>query len=181
MWATEGPSPSTLLCLHWLGCQLAPERHTERRPDSCPPRKSSCDWIGSPSRKKFKLRPAHFYIPKNGSPLMEPTVWENQNLTFHKEKEAFIHSKLKVKGLELRVRSGQKVTLTPEEMADFYKELLSKNNFPITFFMGKMALERVWNKLTLKQKNFPITFFLEKMALERVWNKLILKQKKMSA
>uniref|UniRef100_A0A8C8XLR8 Uncharacterized protein n=1 Tax=Panthera leo TaxID=9689 RepID=A0A8C8XLR8_PANLE len=45
-------------------------------------------------------------------------------------------------------------------MADFYKEFLSKNfqkhmyynsgayNFAITFFMGKVTLERVWNKLT---------------------------------
>nr|KAF6501152.1 hypothetical protein HJG59_008122 [Molossus molossus] len=27
-----------------------------------------------------------------------------------------------------------------------------KRNFAITFFMGRVALERVWNKLRLKQK-----------------------------
>lgn len=27
-----------------------------------------------------------------------------------------------------------------------------KRNFAITFFMGKVALERIWNKLGLKQK-----------------------------
>uniref|UniRef100_A0A8C0T2B6 Uncharacterized protein n=2 Tax=Canis lupus TaxID=9612 RepID=A0A8C0T2B6_CANLF len=50
-------------------------------------------------------------------------------------------------------------------MADFYKAFLSKNfqkhmfynrlaqpNFAITFSMGRMALERIWNKLRLKQK-----------------------------
>lgn len=57
------------------------------------------------------------------------------------------------------------MTLNAEEMADFYKEFLSKNfqkhvfynrlarpNFAITFFMGRMALERIWSKLRLKQK-----------------------------
>ncbi|KAG5198400.1 hypothetical protein JEQ12_008090 [Ovis aries] len=65
-----------------------------------------------------------------------------------------------------RGRRGQKATLNAEEMADFYKEFLSKNfqkhvhynrdwykrNFAITFFMGKVALERIWNKLRPKQK-----------------------------
>eukprot|EP00069_Balaena_mysticetus_P015361 bmy_01770T0 len=82
------------------------------------------------------------------------------------EKEEFIDSRLKAKGLELRAESGQKATLNAEEMADFYKEFLSKNfrkhmycnrdwykrNLAITFFMGKVALERIWNKLRLKQK-----------------------------
>lgn len=27
-----------------------------------------------------------------------------------------------------------------------------KRNFAITFFMGKVALERIWNKLRLKRK-----------------------------
>uniref|UniRef100_A0A452VLD4 Apoptogenic 1, mitochondrial n=1 Tax=Ursus maritimus TaxID=29073 RepID=A0A452VLD4_URSMA len=144
----------------------------------CPPRKSCHDWIGPPD-KHSNLRPIHFYVPENESPLEQKLrklrqetqewnqqFWANQNLTFRKEKEEFIHSRLKAKGLELRAGSGQKATLDAEEMADFYKEFLSKNflkhmyynrdwykrNFAITFFMGKVALERVWNKLRPKPK-----------------------------
>uniref|UniRef100_A0A8C0D3G6 Cytochrome c oxidase assembly factor 8 n=2 Tax=Balaenoptera musculus TaxID=9771 RepID=A0A8C0D3G6_BALMU len=167
------------------GCQLAPERGGERRDAApsrvsrfCPPRKSCHDWIGPPD-KYSNLRPVHFYIPENESPLEQKLrelrqetqewnqqFWANQNLTFLKEKEKFIDSRLKAKGLELRAESGQKATLNAEEMADFYKQFLSKNfqkhmyynrdwyrrNFAITFFMGKVALERIWNKLRLKRK-----------------------------
>ncbi|XP_072819926.1 cytochrome c oxidase assembly factor 8 isoform X2 [Vicugna pacos] len=128
------------------GCQLAPERGTERRDVApsrisrfCPPRKSCHDWIGPPD-KYSNLRPVHFYIPENESPLEQKLrelrqetqewnqqFWANQNLTFHKEKEEFIHSRLKAKGPGLRAESGQKATLNAEEMADFYKEFLSKN------------------------------------------------------
>ncbi|ELW47194.1 hypothetical protein TREES_T100001150 [Tupaia chinensis] len=62
--------------------------------------------------------------------------------------------------------AGQRATLNAEEMADFYKEFLSKNfqkhmyynrdwyrrNFAITFFMGQVALERLWGKLRRKRK-----------------------------
>ncbi|XP_059012356.1 cytochrome c oxidase assembly factor 8-like [Mustela lutreola] len=167
------------------GCQLAPERGAERRDTAsgrvsgfCPPRKSCHDWIGPPD-KHSNLRPVHFYVPKNESPLEQKLrqlrqetqewnqqFWANQNLTFRKEKEEFIRSRLKARGLEPRAGSGQKATLDAEEMADFYKEFLSKNflkhmyynrdwyqrNFAITFCMGKVALERVWNKLRPKPK-----------------------------
>ncbi|XP_074221059.1 cytochrome c oxidase assembly factor 8 isoform X3 [Camelus bactrianus] len=105
------------------GCQLAPERGTERR-DAAPSR----------------------------------------------EKEEFIHSRLKAKGLGLRAESGQKATLNAEEMADFYKEFLSKN------FRKHMYYNRDWYK-----RNIAITFFMGKVALERIWNKLRLKQKKTSS
>ncbi|XP_026303303.1 cytochrome c oxidase assembly factor 8 isoform X3 [Piliocolobus tephrosceles] len=83
----------------------------------CPPRKSCHDWIGPPD-KYSNLRPVHFYIPENESPseqklrkLRQETqewnqqFWANQNLTFSKEKEEFIHSRLKTKGLGLRTES----------------------------------------------------------------------------
>ncbi|XP_015976906.2 cytochrome c oxidase assembly factor 8 isoform X3 [Rousettus aegyptiacus] len=128
------------------GCQLAPDRGAECRDAApsrlsgfCPPRKSHHDWIGPPD-KHSNLRPIHFYIPEDESPLerklrelrqetqeWNQQFWANQNVTFLKEKEEFIHSRLKAKGLGLRAESGQKVTLTAEEMADFYKEFLSKN------------------------------------------------------
>ncbi|XP_057582907.1 cytochrome c oxidase assembly factor 8-like [Hippopotamus amphibius kiboko] len=145
----------------------------------CPPRKSCHDWIGLPD-KYSNLRPVHFYIPENESPLEQKLrelrqetqkwnqqFWANQNLTFHKEKEEFIHSRLKAKGLGLRAESGQKATLNAEEMADFYKEFLSKN------FQKHMYYNRDWYK-----RNFAITFFMGKVALERIWNKLRLKHKK---
>uniref|UniRef100_A0A8D2AIL9 Uncharacterized protein n=1 Tax=Sciurus vulgaris TaxID=55149 RepID=A0A8D2AIL9_SCIVU len=51
-------------------------------------------------------------------------------------------------------------------MADFYKEFLNKKfqkhlyynrdwymcNFAITFFMGMVAMERIWNRLRQKQE-----------------------------
>ncbi|XP_076984557.1 cytochrome c oxidase assembly factor 8 [Tamandua tetradactyla] len=167
------------------GRQPALERGAERRDAApsrvsrfCPPKNSSHDWIGPPD-KYSNLRPVQFHIPENESPLEQKLrelrretqewnqqFWANQNLTFSKEKEEFIHSRLKAKGLGLRAETGQKVTLNAEEMADFYKEFLNKNfqkhmyynrdwykrNFAITFFMGKVALERVWKRLGLKQK-----------------------------
>nr|XP_008536972.1 PREDICTED: apoptogenic protein 1, mitochondrial isoform X4 [Equus przewalskii] len=145
----------------------------------CPPRKSCYDWIGPPD-KCSNLRPVHFYIPENESPLEQKLrelrqetqewnqqFWANQNLTFRKEKEEFIHSRLKAKGLGLRAESGQKATLNAEEMADFYKEFLSKN------FQKHMYYNRDWYK-----RNFAITYFMGKVALEKIWNKLRLKQKK---
>ncbi|XP_030659643.1 apoptogenic protein 1, mitochondrial isoform X2 [Nomascus leucogenys] len=106
------------------GSQLAPERGAERRDTApsevsrfCPPRKSCHDWIGPPD-KYSNLRPVHFYIPENESPLEQKLrklrqetqewnqqFWANQNLTFSKEKEEFIHSRLKTKGLGLRTES----------------------------------------------------------------------------
>ncbi|CAK7316305.1 cytochrome c oxidase assembly factor 8 isoform X1 [Vulpes vulpes] len=170
------------------GCPLGPERGAERREAAasrvsgfCPPRKSCRDWIGPPD-KHSNLRPIHFYIPESESPLEQKLrqlrqetqewnqqFWANQNLTFRKEKEEFIHSRLKAKGLELRSGSGQKATLDAEEMADFYKEFLSKN------FQKHMYYNRDWYK-----RNFAITFFMGKVALERVWNKLRPKHKKSS-
>ncbi|XP_046935968.1 cytochrome c oxidase assembly factor 8 [Lynx rufus] len=170
------------------GCQLAPERAGERRDTApswvsgfCPPRKSCHDWIGPPD-KHSNLRPVHFYVPENESPLEQKLrklrqetqewnqqFWANQNLTFCREKEEFIRSRLKAKGLELRTGSGQKATLDAEEMADFYKEFLSKN------FQKHMCYNRDWYK-----RNFAITFFMGKVALERAWNKLRPKQRKTS-
>ncbi|XP_045864257.1 cytochrome c oxidase assembly factor 8 isoform X2 [Meles meles] len=168
------------------GCQLAPERGAERRDVAsgrvsgfCPPRKSCHDWIGPPD-KQSNLRPIHFYVPEDESPLelklrqlrqetqeWNQQFWANQNLTFRKEKEEFIRSRLKAKGLEPRAGSGQKATLDAEEMADFYKEFLSKN------FLKHMYYNRDWYK-----RNFAITFCMGKVALERVWNKLRPKPKK---
>ncbi|XP_053138690.1 cytochrome c oxidase assembly factor 8 isoform X2 [Hemicordylus capensis] len=104
-----------------------------------PPSHSCHDWIGPPDRYS-NLRPVIFHIPKYESLLerrlrelrQETQVWNqqfwaNQNISFRKEKEEFVCSRLKAKGLELRDERGQKVTLNAEEMAEFYKVFLSKN------------------------------------------------------
>ncbi|XP_052516002.1 cytochrome c oxidase assembly factor 8 isoform X3 [Budorcas taxicolor] len=116
------------------GCQPAPERGAERRDAApsrvsrfCPPRKSHHDWIGPPD-KYSNLRPIHFYIPENESPLEQKLrelrqetqewnqrFWADQNLTFHKEKEEFVRSRLKAKGLDLRAASDAKSQLTGKD------------------------------------------------------------------
>ncbi|XP_029453893.1 apoptogenic protein 1, mitochondrial isoform X2 [Rhinatrema bivittatum] len=107
--------------------------------DSCAPADSSCDWIGPPDRYS-NLRPIKFYIGEHESSLEQKLrelrqetqdwnqmFWANQNITFCKEKEVFIHSRLKASGLEERDEDGRKRTLTAEEMAEFYKYFLCKN------------------------------------------------------
>ncbi|KAM6171406.1 cytochrome c oxidase assembly factor 8 isoform 1-T1 [Erethizon dorsatum] len=170
------------------GCRLAPERGAERRDAApgrasrfCPPRKSRHDWIGPPD-KHSNLRPVHFYIPENESSLEQKLrelrqetqawnqqFWANQNLTFSKEKEDFIHVRLRARGLGLGAESGPKATLSAEDMADFYKEFLSKN------FQKHMRYNRDWYR-----RNFAITFIMGRVALERIWNKLRQKPKRMS-
>ncbi|XP_060244220.1 cytochrome c oxidase assembly factor 8 isoform X3 [Meriones unguiculatus] len=128
------------------GVRLARERGSERRDAAssrvsrfCPPRQSCHDWIGPPDQYS-NLRPVHFHVPEDESPLEQrlrelrqetqewnQQFWANQNLSFNKEKEEFIYSRLQAKGSGLRTKSGQRATLDAEEMADFYKEFLSKN------------------------------------------------------
>ncbi|XP_030806240.1 apoptogenic protein 1, mitochondrial isoform X1 [Camarhynchus parvulus] len=114
------------------------------RPDSVglgfrPPAHSRRDWIGPPD-KHSNLRPVVFYVPPEESALerrlrearqeaqaSNQRFWARHNRAFRQEKEEFIYSRLKAKGLEMRDESGQKATLNAEEMADFYKDFLSKN------------------------------------------------------
>uniref|UniRef100_A0A8B9FN43 Cytochrome c oxidase assembly factor 8 n=1 Tax=Amazona collaria TaxID=241587 RepID=A0A8B9FN43_9PSIT len=146
---------------------------------SAPPAHSRNDWIGPPD-KHSNLRPVIFYVPPEESPLerrlrearqeaqaFDQRFWARHNRAFCQEKEEFIYSRLKAKGLEMRDETGQKNTLNAEEMADFYKDFLSKNfrkhmqynrdwykrNFTITFLMGKVALARALRWLRWKKKN----------------------------
>ncbi|KAL6044874.1 hypothetical protein STEG23_017045 [Scotinomys teguina] len=165
----------------------------------CPPRQSCHDWIGPPD-KYSNLRPVHFHIPENESPLEQKLrelrqetqewnqqFWANQNLTFNKGVQArtkhlakkvlmVIFRKRRIHLLKtakpkvsLQSKSGQRAALDAEEMADFYKEFLSKN------FQKHMCYNRDWYK-----RNFAITFFMGKVVLERMWSKLRQKQKKTS-
>ncbi|XP_074005428.1 cytochrome c oxidase assembly factor 8 isoform X1 [Numenius arquata] len=104
-----------------------------------PPAHSCNDWIGPPD-KHSNLRPVIFYVPPEESPLerrlrearqeaqaCDQRFWARHNRAFCQEKEEFIYSRLKAKGLEMGAETGQKTTLNAEEMADFYKDFLSKN------------------------------------------------------
>ncbi|XP_016154248.1 PREDICTED: apoptogenic protein 1, mitochondrial isoform X2 [Ficedula albicollis] len=104
-----------------------------------PPAHSRSDWIGPPDQHS-NLRPIIFYAPPDESALerrlrearqeaqaSNQRFWARHNRAFRQEKEEFIYSRLKAKGLEMRDESGQKATLNAEEMADFYKDFLSKN------------------------------------------------------
>ncbi|XP_009279255.1 PREDICTED: apoptogenic protein 1, mitochondrial [Aptenodytes forsteri] len=104
-----------------------------------PPAHSRNDWIGPPD-KHSNLRRVIFYVPPKESPLerrlrearqeaqaCDQRFWARHNCAFRQEKEEFIYSRLKAKGLEMRDETGQKATLNAEEMADFYKDFLSKN------------------------------------------------------
>ncbi|XP_043836611.1 translation initiation factor IF-2 [Dromiciops gliroides] len=157
-----------------------PGNSTQSRVSSfCPPRKSCNDWIGPPDRYS-NLRPIKFYVPENESPLEQQLrklrhetqewnqqYWANQNQAFSKEKEEFIHSRLKARGLGLKDETGKNITLNAEEMADFYKEFLSKN------FQKHMCYNRDWYK-----RNFTITLLMGRVALERICRKLGFKQVK---
>ncbi|KAM4899515.1 cytochrome c oxidase assembly factor 8 isoform 3-T3 [Sylvia borin] len=154
------------------------------RPDSAglgfrPPAHSQSDWIGPPDQHS-NLRPVIFYVPPEESALerrlrearqeaqaSNQRFWARHNRAFRQEKEEFIYSRLKAKGLEMRDESGHKATLNAEEMADFYKDFLSKNlkkhlqynrdwykhNFRITFLMGQVALVRALRWLRWRKKN----------------------------
>ncbi|XP_056401392.1 cytochrome c oxidase assembly factor 8 isoform X1 [Hyla sarda] len=142
----------------------------------CPPVDSKYDWVGPPDRYS-NIRPIRFFVPADESPLerklrelrqetqdWNQKFWANQNLTFIKEKEIFILSKLHALGLGQKDEKGRKRTLDAEVMADFYKAFLSKNfakhaqynrewykrNFTITLLMGQVTLKRYLKKIGWK-------------------------------
>ncbi|XP_066535258.1 cytochrome c oxidase assembly factor 8 isoform X2 [Hoplias malabaricus] len=135
---------------------------------------SKYDWIGPPDRLS-NLRPVIYHIPENESQLerrlrhlrqetedWNREFWTHQNVTFVKEKEEYILSQLKAKGLTERDENGRKRTLGSEEMAVFYKHFLDKNckkhasynkewyrrNFTITILMAKVVLHNMWRMIT---------------------------------
>nr|XP_030130937.3 cytochrome c oxidase assembly factor 8 isoform X1 [Taeniopygia guttata] len=161
------------------GSGRAAERPDSVGPGFRPPAYSHSDWIGPPD-KLSNLRPIIFYVPPEESALerrlrearqeaqaSNQRFWARHNRAFHQEKEEFMYSRLKAKGLEMRDESGQKATLNAEEMADFYKDFLNKNlkkhlqynrdwykrNFRITFLMGQVALVRALRWLRRRKKN----------------------------
>ncbi|KAI3368092.1 hypothetical protein L3Q82_026239 [Scortum barcoo] len=136
------------------------------------------DWIGPPNPLS-NLRPIVYHVPENETEvekrlrhLRQETedwnhdFWTKQNITFNKEKEAFIVSQLNAKGLGVRDEEGRRRSLNSEEMAVFYKSFLDKNrirhanynnewyrrNFTITLLMARVALRNMWRTVTDRHK-----------------------------
>ncbi|KAF7200940.1 cytochrome c oxidase assembly factor 8 [Nothobranchius furzeri] len=148
---------------------------------------STHDWIGPPNPLS-NLRPIVYHIPEKESDLEKRLrmlrqetedwnheFWTKQNISFSKEKEAFIISHLKAKGLTLRDEDGRRRSLNSEEMALFYKSFLDQNklrhanynrewyrrNFSITVLMARVAVTSMWRTFTerhhRKNKSSPNT------------------------
>lgn len=127
------------------------------------------DWIGPP-HPLSNLRPIVYRVPENESELEKRLrnlrqdtedwnheFWTKQNITFSKEKESFIVSRLKSKGLLVRDGEGRRRALNSEEMAVFYKSFLDKNrirhadynkewyrrNFTITLLMARVVVQNM--------------------------------------
>ncbi|XP_029900050.1 cytochrome c oxidase assembly factor 8 [Myripristis murdjan] len=179
---------------HGLGFSAAGSRRCSSKPDRAtkrsnfrPAADSTRDWIGPPNHLS-NLRPIIYHIPENETELerrlrklrqeteeWNHNFWTMQNVTFSKEKEAFIISQLKAKGLSQRDEQGRRRSLNSEEMAVFYKSFLDKNrkrhanynkewyrrNFTITMLMGRVAFHNTWKtiaeKCSGKKKSTPTT------------------------
>lgn len=134
------------------------------------------------------MRPIVYRVPENETQLEKRLrhlrqetedwnheFWSKQNLTFSKEKETFISSQLKAKGLTMRDEQGRRRSLDSEEMAVFYKNFLDTNrirhanynkewyrrNFTITMLMARVALHNMWRAISerkgSKNNNTPNT------------------------
>ncbi|XP_075883756.1 cytochrome c oxidase assembly factor 8 isoform X2 [Nelusetta ayraudi] len=134
------------------------------------------------------MRPIVYRVPENETQLEKRLrhlrqetedwnhkFWSKQNLTFSKEKETFISSQLKAKGLTMRDEQGRRRSLDSEEMAVFYKNFLDTNrirhanynkewyrrNFTITMLMARVTLHNMWRAITerkgSKNNNTPNT------------------------
>ncbi|KAF7649393.1 hypothetical protein LDENG_00141800 [Lucifuga dentata] len=150
-------------------CSSAQDK-SPKRSKSRPPPSSTHDWIGPPNPLS-NLRPIVYRIPENETELerrlrhlrqetedWNHEFWAEQNITFSKEKEAFIISQLKAKGLSLHDEEGRRRSLNSEEMAVFYKSFLDVNkirhtnynkewyrrNLTITLLMARVALRSMW-------------------------------------
>ncbi|XP_070698747.1 cytochrome c oxidase assembly factor 8 [Pempheris klunzingeri] len=165
--------------------QKSQKDKTVKRSPFRPAASSTHDWIGPPNPLS-NLRPIIYRIPENESELEKRLrhlrqetedwnhdFWSKQNVTFSKEKDAFIMSQLNSKSLTLHDEQGRRRALSSEEMAVFYKSFLDRNrvrhanynnewyrrNFTITFLMARIALNDLWrtvaNRLSSKTNDAP--------------------------
>ncbi|XP_053701689.1 cytochrome c oxidase assembly factor 8 [Synchiropus splendidus] len=167
-------------CAHIRRCSSsnsAPQHDKKQKRSRVKPAASPThDWIGPPNQLS-NLRPIIYRTPENETELEKRlrhlrqetedwnhTFWAKQNITFSKEKQAFIISQLQSKGLSLRDEQGHRRALSSEEMASFYKAFLDKNrtrhanynkewyrrNLTITFLMARVSLWNMWKRLANK-------------------------------
>ncbi|XP_034530811.1 cytochrome c oxidase assembly factor 8 [Notolabrus celidotus] len=158
-------------------CSSTQATQQDQKPKRSPFRpaaSSTHDWIGPPNPLS-NLRPIVYRVSENETELEKRlrhlrqetedwnhTFWTKQNITFSKEKEAFIISQLKSKGLTARDEQGRRRALSSEVMAEFYKSFLDTNrtrhaqynnewyrrNFTITLLMARVALNNMWKTFT---------------------------------
>ncbi|XP_053192207.1 LOW QUALITY PROTEIN: cytochrome c oxidase assembly factor 8 [Scomber japonicus] len=115
---------------------------TPKRSIFKPSASSTHDWIGPPNQLSNTCGPIVYRIPENESELEKRLrhlrqetedwnhdFWIKQNISFRKEKETFIHSQLKAKGLPLRDEQGRRPNLSSEEMAVFYKSFWTQTEY----------------------------------------------------
>ncbi|XP_026156871.1 cytochrome c oxidase assembly factor 8 [Mastacembelus armatus] len=154
--------------------QATQQDSTAKRSTFRPAPSPTHDWIGPP-HPLSNLRPIVYRVPDNESELEKRLrhlrqetedwnheFWAKQNISFTEEKDAFIISQLKAKGLSLRDEQGRRRCLNSEEMAVFYKSFLDKNrirhadynkewyrrNFTITLLMARIALNNMWRTIS---------------------------------
>ncbi|KAL0969020.1 hypothetical protein UPYG_G00221650 [Umbra pygmaea] len=152
--------------------------NSAKRLQFIPAADSKHDWIGPPNRLS-NLRPIIYHVPENETELEKKlrilrqetenwnhAFWTNQNVTFNNEKNYFILSQLKEKGITERDEKGRKRTLNSEEMAVFYKHFLDENcsrhanynkewyrrNFAITLLMGRLAFHNLWGMFAQRRR-----------------------------
>ncbi|KAA8589321.1 cytochrome c oxidase assembly factor 8 [Etheostoma spectabile] len=169
------PCSFSTLNIRQCGSKLATQPHkTPKRSPFRPAASSTHDWIGPPNPLS-NLRPIVYHVPGNESELEKRLrhlrqetedwnhdFWTRQNISYSKEKDAFIFSSLKAKGLTVRDEHGRRRALDSEEMAVFYKSFLETNrlrhadynkewyrrNFTITLLMARVALKNMWRTVT---------------------------------
>uniref|UniRef100_A0A3Q3XAW3 Uncharacterized protein n=1 Tax=Mola mola TaxID=94237 RepID=A0A3Q3XAW3_MOLML len=162
-------------------CSSEQATQKDRTPKRCavrPAASSTHDWVGPPNPLS-NLRPIVYRVPEEETELEKRLrhlrqetedwnhdFWTKQNISFSKEKESFIVSQLKTKGLTLRDDEGRRRSLNSEEMAVFYKNFLDKNrirhasynnewyrrNFSITLLMARVALNAAWRSNFAEKK-----------------------------
>ncbi|XP_071762242.2 cytochrome c oxidase assembly factor 8 [Centroberyx gerrardi] len=173
------PSLSAVTRRQCSSKQATQQDKSPKRSNFRPAADSTHDWIGPPNRLS-NLRPIIYHIPENETELQKRLrnlrqetedwnheFWTEQNITFNKEKDAFIISQLKAEGLSERDEQGRRRSLNSEEMAVFYKSFLDKNrirhanynkewyrrNFTITLLMGRVALHSAWRTVAERRSS----------------------------
>ncbi|AWP15975.1 putative apoptogenic protein 1 mitochondrial [Scophthalmus maximus] len=175
------PRPHTASAVIGRFCSSAQTQRVKaaKRSTFRPAAGSTHDWIGPPNPLS-NLRPIVYHVAEDESELegrlrrlrqetedWNHNFWTQQNITFTKEKDAFIISHLKAEGLTVRDEQGRRRSLGCEDMATFYKSFLDTNrtrhvnynkewyrrNFTITLLMARVALSDMWRTVTRKKNS----------------------------